>query len=399
MTRILIILLGLVMLIGCTSEKKFAIHKTEMQVATHHSGEPNLFISKEGEIYLSWVEYMNDSTDVLQFSQLENDSWTEPTEIARGDDWFVNWADFPSLISVDKNYMSAQWLQKSALGTYDYDVKIALSMDRGQTWNPAIIPHRDGVNAEHGFVSMLPTPEGKTFAVWLDGRNTKKDTNNAMTLRTAEIDKDGNITEEKELDNRVCDCCQTGATWTDRGPVVVYRDRSEDEIRDIALVRKDNEEWTEPKPLYEDNWKIAGCPVNGPSISSKGSKVAVAWFTMSEDIPKVYTAISNDYGASFNLPLRIDEESAIGRVDVEIIGDKVFVVWMENAEENAHIMMKTISSNDKISEAYQLGVNSQSRSSGFPRLSGSQENIVIAWTDATDSIKVVRTYKLEIDEQ
>lgn len=387
------------MLIGCKSEKKTVIQKTEIEVATQHSGEPNLFLSDEEEMFLSWIEIINDSTDVLQFSQLQNDRWTAPKEIARGNDWFVNWADFPSLISVDKDNMSAHWLQKSASGTYDYDVRIALSKDAGQTWNPTIIPHRDGVNAEHGFVSMLPTPEGKTFAVWLDGRNTKKDTNNAMTLRTAEIDKNGNITYEKELDNRVCDCCQTGATWTDKGPVVVYRDRSEDEIRDISIVRKVNEEWTAPKPLFEDNWKIAGCPVNGPSISSEGDKVVVAWFTMSNDIPKVYTAISNDYGATFDLPFRIDEGSAIGRVDVEIIEDKVFVVWMESSGENAHILMKTIASNGKLSDVQQLGVNSQSRSSGFPRLSGSKDDIVIAWTDATDSIRVVKTYKLEIDEK
>ena len=98
-----------------------------------------------------------------------------------------------------------------------------------------MIPHTDGINAEHGFVSLLPTPEGKTFAVWLDGRHTKKEEINAMTLRSAEIDKDGKLSNEVELDGRVCDCCQTGATWTKKGPIVVYRDRSEDEIRDIAI--------------------------------------------------------------------------------------------------------------------------------------------------------------------
>jgi hypothetical protein len=263
---------------------------------------------------------------------------------------------------------------------------------------PAFIPHRDGVNAEHGFVSMLPTPSGKTFAVWLDGRNTKRDTNNAMTLRTAEIDKDGVITEETELDNRVCDCCQTSATWTDKGPIVVYRDRSEDEIRDISIVRKVDGAWTKPKSLFEDKWKIAGCPVNGPSIDSKGSNVAVGWFTMSNDTPQVLAALSNDYGSTFDSPIKIDDGSAMGRVDVEIIDGKTYIVWMKDLEDHSQILMRIIESDGGLSEIMRLGDNSQSRSSGFPRVSNTPDGLVVAWTDATDSIQIVRTFKIELDD-
>ena len=139
---------------------------------------------------------------------------------------------------------------------------------------------------------MIPTDDNRIFATWLDGRNTKREENNAMTLRSAIIDRDGNITEEFELDNRVCDCCQTSTTWTDKGPLVVYRDRLENEVRDISIVRNTDGKWSAPKPVFEDNWKIAGCPVNGPSIDSEGKIVAVAWFTNSNDQPKVFVSIS-----------------------------------------------------------------------------------------------------------
>ena len=58
-----------------------------------------------------------------------------------------------------------------------------------------------------------------------------------MTLRAAFIDKKGNKINEWELDGRVCDCCQTTAAITNDGPVVVYRDRSDDEVRDMSIVR------------------------------------------------------------------------------------------------------------------------------------------------------------------
>jgi len=268
---------------------------------------------------LSWVEYLNDTTDALVFSKLENEKWSTPKTIATGSDWFVNWADFPSLVAYEDEgkTLAAHWLQKRAEGTYDYDVHIAQSKDGGDTWSSSFIPHRDSIAAEHGFVSMLPTSDNKIFATWLDGRNTKGEGHEedshghghhgAMTLRTAVFDENGKLSEEAELDNRICDCCQTSAAMTDDGVIVAYRDRSEKEIRDISIVRKVNGKWTTPKPVFNDNWLIAGCPVNGPALAANGKNVAIAWFTMSEEKPQVKVAFSDDSGANFSEPIRIDE--------------------------------------------------------------------------------------------
>jgi len=394
MNKYLVLVIGAFLLIGCQSDEDKSIQKVELKVNTNHSGEPNITVGTDGSVYLSWVEYANDSLDVLQFSKLENDSWSEPKVIAQGEDWFVNWADFPSLVNVDSSYFTAHWLQKSAEGTYDYDVRISQSKDQGNSWSPSMIPHTDGIIAEHGFVSLLPTPEGKTFAVWLDGRNTKKEENNAMTLRSAEIDKDGKLSNEVELDGRVCDCCQTGATWTKKGPIVVYRDRSEDEIRDIGIVRKVNGEWTEPSSLFDDRWKIAGCPVNGPAIDCMDNTVVVGWFTMSEENPKVLAAISRNYGESFSDPICIDNENPIGRVDVVTLGEESWIIWMSSNEDEANINLASIDLKGKLSPAQKIGINSSSRSSGFPRMVVADKNLILAWTDATDSLSVVRTFKI-----
>ena len=85
----------------------------EIPVDSSHSGEPNLFTSDNGEVFLSWIEYLDDTTDVLKFSRLVDDSWSEPNIISSGSDWFVNWADFPSL-AVDKNGKYMGCLKRSA---------------------------------------------------------------------------------------------------------------------------------------------------------------------------------------------------------------------------------------------------------------------------------------------
>lgn len=380
----------------------------EISTSCIEGGESNLFVSETGTVYLSWVEYLNDSTDVLMFSILENEEWSDPKMIAQSDDWFVNWADFPSLVSYkDGNQtLVAHWLQKSAAGVYDYDVRIAQSLDGGEKWEPSFIPHRDSIAAEHGFVSMLPLSENRIFATWLDGRNTKGEKaeenshdhghghGGAMTLRTAEFDKNGNLFEEAELDHRICDCCQTDAAMTSNGPIVVYRDRSEKEIRDISIVRKIDGKWTAPALIYEDNWEITGCPVNGPAAVANGSFLAVAWYTAAKGKGSVKVAFSKDGGAIFSEPIEISSKNPLGRVDLLMTdSEEIMVVWVEGGEDKAEIKAAKISPRGKIGEDFILKETSPSRSSGFPRLAKSGDQVFMSWTNV-DSITSVRTAKI-----
>ena len=364
-------------------------------------GEPNLFVSQDGAVYLSWIEYLDDTTDVLQFSRWENEGWSAPIPVSKGTDWFVNWADFPSLAAYEGSgqNLAAHWLQMSAEGTYDYDVKIAQSSDGGQNWSDPFVLHRDSIAAEHGFVTLLPLSEDRMFATWLDGRNTKKEgPENAMTLRCAEFDPDGNLYEEAELDSRICDCCQTDATLTSNGPLIVYRDRSESEIRDISIVRKINGQWTAPKTLYEDNWTIAGCPVNGPAADSKGEKLAVAWYSMAENKPQVKVVFSADAGESFRPPVRLDDGNPLGRVDVIFLSDdKILVSWLEKTAEGAEIRAAKVAfEEDQIQEKYTLVQSSDSRKSGFPIIAASKEQVFMAWTDVDSISTTVKTALIKI---
>ncbi|RME05206.1 MAG: hypothetical protein D6816_09165, partial [Bacteroidetes bacterium] len=51
---------------------------TEIPVTTEASGEPNLHIADGGEVFLTWVEYLNDTTDALVWARLNEGSWTSP---------------------------------------------------------------------------------------------------------------------------------------------------------------------------------------------------------------------------------------------------------------------------------------------------------------------------------
>ena len=386
MIRLLKIFLFLIVVISCENQSNSAEVEKNL---THYvipvdtpSAEPYLFTSGSSEVFLSWIEKRKDSS-LLKFSTLKNDQWSKPTVIASGDSWFVNWADYP-IVTVNGNTMLSHFLEKSEKGTYTYDVKFTISSDQGKNWSDPKILHDDGMKAEHGFVSMIPYGDS-FFVSWLDGRNAvsegsghEEGHHGAMTLRAAIINKQGVKTAEWELDQRVCDCCQTSVANTKNGPVVIYRDRTDEEIRDISIVRYDNGKWTSPKPIYDDQWKIDGCPVNGPRADALGNNLVVAWFSSPGNRAGVNVVFSEDGGVNFTPPIKIDEGNAIGRVDVAIISDKSAIVsWMEGAV----IKAARVYSDGKKDPAIIVTSTSSARSSGFPQMTKWGDKLIFAWTD------------------
>lgn len=360
---------------------------------TGASAEPSLYTAPDGKVYLSWIEQKQD-TNYFRFSTLDQDQWSEPRTITSGADWFVNWADYPTLSADSRGNIVAHFLAKSGEGTYAYDVRVTHSNDFGESWNTPYILHDDGKKAEHGFVAIMPYEEN-FFVTWLDGRNTadqaqvhneseshSMEHHGAMTIRAAIIDPKGKKLNEWELDKRVCDCCQTTTAVTDSGPVVIYRDRSEEEIRDMSIVRlKEDNTWTAPQPVYEDNWKIAGCPVNGPRAAAVGNTMAVAWFSAPEGDAQVKIIFSNDGGASFSEPIRIDSAKTVGRVDIVMLDENTAVV---SYMEGVNIKAVKVSQDGTKSQPVFVSSSSEARASGFPQMTISGDQIVFAWTDSNE---------------
>jgi len=360
--------------------------------AASNSAQPQL--SALGDrVVLSWVERSGDSA-TLRFSERTDSGWTEARTVATGSNWFVNWADVPSVIPLQHESMAAHWLQKSAASTYAYDVRLGFSRDRGRTWSASVTPHHDGTRTEHGFASLFPMPGQGLGVVWLDGRQMKEGAHEGMdggnmSLRGALFGPDGNQASEMAIDDRVCECCPSAAAVTADGPIVAYRNRTADEIRDIYVSRLVGGKWTEPRAVHNDNWRIAACPVNGPAMSAKGRDVAIAWFTAVGDEGHVYAAFSNDSGETFGQPVRIDEVGAVGRVDVELLADgSAAVSWIEFANQRSEFRIRRAERGGARSTSLAVSKIASGRSSGYPRLARRGNELIFAWTDAGDSPQV-----------
>jgi hypothetical protein len=307
LTRFLLLSLGIMSCQTASQTEEVVAHWPLTIVespAVRQSGDPNLFVAEDGRLFLSWIDQEADYQHGLRFAKWENEGWSAAQTIAQNSNWFVNWADFPSL-AVHEDFMVAHWLAKSAGGTYDYDAKVTLSQDMGQNWSEPFVLHRDGIPAEHGFVTLLPLQPNKMFAVWLDG----------------------------------------------------------------------------------------------PATASLYNQVAVAWYTAAEEKPKVQLALSENNGADFGAPIRLDHGNPLGRADAIFLDDKhLMVSWMESNGKSADIRAAVVSKSGEILSDRVLVATAASRSSGFPIMEKADEHVFFTWTEVGEEQTQVKTGKLNLNE-
>ena len=390
-----IIIFTLLTIISCTTKEVF-IEDIPFLYGDNNA-QPNL-VSSNGALSLSWISSKNKNKASLHFSQFKKGKWIKPQKIANGSDWFVNWADFPAH-AINEDLIITSYLKKSDSGTYTYDVILNLQKLSGEKIKKDFLLNTDGVKAEHGFVSIIPNNNKGFFITWLDGRNTvekKLDGHHKpMTIRFAEITNTGEVINESELDEAACDCCQTSIAMTNNGPIVVYRDRSENEVRDIYTIRNINGVWEEPNPLHNDGWIINGCPVNGPKVAVNSTNLAIAWFTVVNDNPIVNVSFSKTNGDSFGTPFKLNDLDAIGRVDVAFLNnEEVIVSYMEVDDIGTYLRIKKVSVTGEISKPITISKIDGGRNTGVPQLEIINNEIFIVWTISLEGINQLKSIKL-----
>lgn len=367
-------------------------------------------VGDERRAALTWLEPVAEGESPgepswrLRFARLEDPAagrWSDPVTVAPsspdGGRFFANWADRPAAYQGSPTPgaeapLFAHWLAMNGDAVYTYEVRMARSADGGRTWQPLGRLHSDAAAAEHGFVSYAPDPErpGGVRAVWLDGRATVDGA--PMTLRTARVGEEIDRASEELLDDSVCDCCSTTAAVTPAGTLIVYRDRTGDEVRDPWMVRGGAGSWSEPEPLHRDGWEIPACPVNGPVAGVSDDHVWVAWFTAEGARPRVLAAVSADGGRTFASPVTLDAEGPLGRVDLVADGSTALISWLDTADEQAVIRLRRMADDGRLGPPVDVARATGSRSSGVPRLlaispedSGEGgDRLLVAWVDPGD---------------
>lgn len=352
---------------------------------------PRLVSHPDGGCVLSWVEPVAGG-HALKFARHDGDGFMPPVEVARGGRWFVNWIDFPSVVSIDRDFWLAHWLERrEGGGKYDYDIALAYSRDGGRTWQRGQRPHASDAPAEYGFASIFGDEDGAGI-VWLDGRDYVKASERHLhpgksgnfALRYTRVYRDGRVEPDRVLDGNVCTCCPTAAAVADGTPLVAYRARTDAEVRDIKLVRAVAGRWTAAADLGAEGWTIAACPTNGPALAARGKRMVAAWFTAAQEKPRVRASLSADGGVTWTEAIDLDARAPLGRVAAAWIDeDRVAVCWLgAPRQQRAPLLVALLDSQGRDLARGTIAHVAASRDSGLPQIAACGGRLLAAWTEA-----------------
>jgi hypothetical protein len=384
-------------LAGCTPDEPVTRLATP---AAPGSSLPRL-TRGDATVVLSWVEPA-DGGHALRYATLSGTGWSAAHTVVTGSNWLVNWADFPSVVPVTGSFWAAHWLVRHGDSAFAYDIMTSVSVDGGKAWHAPEMLNDDGTATEHGFVSLFPAKSSEppqAGVVWLDGRNTVAG-GDGMTLRSATLDAAGRVHAPALVDDLVCDCCQTDVATAATGPVVAYRNRTADEIRDIYIARLDDG-WAAGRPVADDGWEIDGCPVNGPAIAAHEGHAAVAWYTGAGSRPRILVAFSEDSAANFAPPIEVADGPVMGRVDVVLLDDAAAAVsWLGNVRTDdgvrAEVRVRRIRADGSVGAVRTIARTGAGRPAGFPQMLRVGQLLLFAWTDTVQQESRVLTAHLSL---
>lgn len=359
------------------------------------SMSPDLAVAPGGRLLLSWINRQDGRRNALQFSSYTDEGgWqSQPRTIAVGHALVANWADTPHILATADGALWTQWLQSSEGSPSGYDTVLARSRDGGMRWEQVTRVNDDGLAAEHGFAALWPAGVDTLGIAWLDGRAQAQGEGHhgggAMQLRANVFDMSLNRGADAQLDAATCDCCQTDVAVTDKGPLLAYRDRDANEIRDIAVLRFEAGKWSRPKPVHADGWKTEACPVNGPAIAAQGNTAIVGWYSEAGGEPALRIARSTNAGDAFAVPVVVDRGAAVlGHVDVAVDDRQAWVAWLREDASGQTLMLAryTPDLSKQLQRIEVAKLQGRGHASGTPKLAVNASGAWLAWTDSIDGV-------------
>ena len=369
---------------GCHSNRAESLTNGSLREikspAAMESFSPRVIARSDGSAILSWLEPQGDSAAALRFSVWRKEAWSEPTTIAAARSFSRHPSESPGVVSLSDRNLIAYWSQKPAnekIPTQEVDVYFSVSTDRGAHWTSPTLASRPGTGEESSYPSAAPVDEKHAALIWLDGANWTKQKRVALMSRTVHLD--GSATEATVIDPDTCTCCPTSLVRAGSGLVAAYRGHTPENIRDISLLRNVSGRWSQPKVVHADHWHFAGCPVNGPHLDATEKRAVITWFTAAQNQPTVNIAFSDDGGANFSPPIRVDEGNPFGRAQAVLIpGHSAVAFWLERFSGTTRLLARTVHDDGMMETPIEVSHGSDL---GYPQAARGSDSILVTWAE------------------
>lgn len=339
---------------------------------------------------LSWLEPKEDRSAALRISIWRDARWSPPASIAAGQAFSRDRASAPGVIGLSPRTLIAYWSQRASTeqqSTNEIALYMAVSNDGGTQWTPPLLVNRAAAQPgeDNAYASAVRMDDARAQFIWLDGRDWDKQKRVQLISRVANADS--HLSEVRLLDPDTCTCCSTSIVKTSHGLLAAYRGHTPENIRDISVVRREVAGgWSEPRVAHADRWHIEACPVNGPHLDANASRTALVWFTAPQDKPEVKLAFSDDGGADFTPPVRLDAGKAVGRAQVALLADNSAIAfWLESEGGTAHVMARRSGDNGALGALVELARGSNL---GYLHVARAAGGILVAWAERDPTSQV-----------
>ena len=365
--------------VGCERNRKLIVQQLTPPATTGLA--PKLTIDHGGNAVLSWLEKLPESQGRLRFAVQDQGGWTSPLTATEGS---LSTEEFASafVLSPRPQQFVAFWTQikdhnHDSWSEFGY---FSHSADDGKTWSHAESLATDFSKTEHSYLSAAVLNSGAVGVTWLDGRETAKIPYPAghYHLMAGVLDPDGHYSGEKMLDDNVCTCCPTSSVSLGDQMLIGYRDRTQDEIRDMNTMRVGEKLQIDgPYTVHHDGWRINACPTNGPALAVRGNKLVVAWFTDANG-PRLFVASSHDGGKQFSEPKEVSGTArTVGHPSIALLPDgSAILVWIESGNPESRLLAQEVRSNGSLGSTVEIAHGS---GFGYPSMQAQGDSVLLTW--------------------
>ncbi len=297
---------------------------------------PYLTKDSKGNVLLSWVRSINDSSSIFCYAvSTDGKTFSSPVSIPTSTNIHPHAENLPKIIAKPSGELIALWgsANPNPKNKYSGLVFYSQSFDNGTTWSTAKQLTNDTASFDQRYYDVALLPDGEAAIIWLDNRKaTAKEGSGLYFARTAGTN---GFQNEQRISQLCCQCCRTQLFIDAKGGIhAIYRGIINDSIRDMMHIVSTNngQSFTEPIRTSNDNWVLKGCPHTGPSMTENKTGLHFAWFTGAGKKGCYYTNSSNN-GENFAAADSVSSNGSHPQMTT-LSNGTLMLVWDEAAEAN-----------------------------------------------------------------
>jgi hypothetical protein len=301
---------------------------------------PYLAKDNNGNIIMSWIRSLNDSTHIFCYavSKDQGKTFSPGIEVPSSTNIEPHSENLPKIIYKPSGEVMALWgaANPNPKNKYSGLVYYSQSFDAGKTWTASrpLVDDEKSYDQRYYDVAMLQT--GEIGIIWLDNRKTT--TKEGSGLYFASTSGRSGFTSGGLISQPCCQCCRTDLFVDTHGQVhVLYRGIIQDSIRDMVhIVSTDGgRSFSQPNRISKDNWVLNACPHTGPTMTENKEGIHFVWYTGGKNKGCFYNQ-STDNGKSFSTPESINSMGSHPQAATMANGN-IVISWDETLKTDTSI--------------------------------------------------------------